>query len=145
VPTEEDVCAIRKRRLFEFPARFSRRTFTLPQAAEASGLSVVSVKTYVSKKLEGRWVEATDDQHYKVHGLLRISSREFERAMSQKADSAFGGLGSWRAQLRNLLQLGIEHGYPVATVVSDVLNDLGASLPSPRSGGAHKTHQSRAL
>jgi hypothetical protein len=135
-----------QRKLFEFlrACETSRRTFTLRQAAEASGLSVVSVKTYVSKKLEGRWVEATDDQHYKVHGLLKISSRDFEHAMSQKADSAFGGLGDWRAQMRNLLQLGIEHGYPVATVISDLLNEFGASLASPRSRGAPMRRQSGA-
>jgi hypothetical protein len=123
-----------QRKLFEFlrACETSRRTFTLGQAAEASGLSVVSVRTYVSKKLEGRWVEATDGQHYKVHGVLKISSRDFEHAMSQKADSVFGGPDVWRAQMRNLLQLGVDSGYPVATIVSDLMNEFGAASVRPR-------------
>lgn len=135
-----------QRKLFEFlrACETSRRTFTLRQAAEASGLSVVSVRTYVSKKLEGRWVEATDNQHYKAHGMLKISSRDFEHAMSQKADSAFGGLREWQGQMRNLLQLGVEHGYPVASVVADLLTEFGAAA-SPRPGGAPTRRRSGAV
>lgn len=135
-----------QRKLFEFlrACETSRRTFTLPQAAEASGLSVVSVRTYVSKKLEGRWVEATDDQHFKVHGLLKISSRDFEYVMSQKANMSFAGLGEWRAQLRNLVQLGVEHGYPVASIVAELMNELTTSR-SPATSGLGVRRRSGAV
>jgi hypothetical protein len=118
-----------QRKLFEFlrECETSRRAFTVQQAAEASGLSIASLKTYVSKKLEGRWVEATDDQHYKVRGLLKVSSRDFEHAMSQKADPAFADIAEWRFQIRSLLQLGTERGYPVATIIAELVNEVATS------------------
>lgn len=129
-----------QRRLFEFlrACETSRRTFTLAEAAEESGLSVVSVRTYVSKKLEGRWVEATDDQHFKVQGILKISSGDFEHTMSQKAATSFAGLGQWRTQMRNLVQLGVEHGYPVASIVAELVNEFATPRSSATRGQASR-------
>lgn len=133
-----------QRKLFQFlrACETSRSAFTVSQAAEASGLSEDSVRTYISKKLRGRWVEATDRQFYRVRGLLAISPREFEHAMSQKDDSVFSGIVEWRVRVRQLLQRGVEHGYPVAGIVRDLLSESESSAGSSWSSEGHPSWRS---
>lgn len=116
-----------QKKLLEFLKECERRdrTFTVDQAAEASGLSVASLRTYIPKKMKGLWVEPTDDQHYEVHDLVSVSDREFEHVMTQKFVTAVASVAEWKNQLRELVQLHKEHGYPVRQAVDEVLRAAG--------------------
>lgn len=100
------------------------KSFTIEGAAAATGLSPVSVRTYISKKLKNRWVEATDDGHYLVRGIAGVSGPDFERAMAQNTVGP-DNFAAWCQSLQELLEVGRANGYPVNQTVSDALRRLG--------------------
>jgi hypothetical protein len=116
-----------QKKLLEFLKECERtgRTFTVEQAAEASGLSAASMRTYLSKKLRGRWVRATDEQHYDVLGMNSVSDDQFRQVMTQKSSATPGSQAEWEVQVRELLAVGKEQGFAVRRSVNAILNNLG--------------------
>jgi hypothetical protein len=114
-----------QRKLFEFlrEREINNAPFTVPLVAERTGLSEASVKTYVSKKLLGRWVERQDATHFRVNGVARMSPGEFAALMSQKAVPASASRDFWTLRLRELIHDGRSQGFPVEEIVNEILRD----------------------
>ena len=115
-----------QRMLFEFlrARERTRQAFTVDDAADASGLSLASIHTYLSKKLIGVWVTQNDDRFFSVDGLLGVSPLAFERYMSQKSATTFANVDEWTQQLRTLLRLGLQQGYPIKKTVEEIVTGL---------------------
>lgn len=113
-----------QRRLFEFvkSCEVSDHAFTIEEASEASGLSVRSVRTYLYKKLVGRWVAVRDERTYKASGLLPVSPERFAAVMSQSGRAAVRDVGAWRASVLELFSYGLQHGFPVEKIVRELLD-----------------------
>lgn len=97
-----------------------QRPFSVADAAGASGHSESTIKTYLSKKLVGRWVEKARDGWYRAKAILAVSPEEFEAHMSQKASDAFSSFDEWKHHLDELVELGQSHGYRVGPVLEDL-------------------------
>lgn len=117
------------KKLYEFlkERALSGRSFTMEEAIEASGYMPSAIKTNFSKHLKGVWVSQVDDRHFRVHDFSNVSLLAFGDAMSQNTRLSFEDEQQWRAQLRKLLALGIQHGHPVAATVADLLAELGVA------------------
>ena len=112
-----------QRRLYEFlkTSELGQRTFTVEDASAGSGLSAVSVRTYLSKKLIGRWVERTDGTRYRVKGVAALTPAQFAAVMTQKTSAQPVDLNAWMARLRELVQHGLTQGYPMAGAIHELL------------------------
>jgi hypothetical protein len=118
-----------QKRFHEFlgTAELEKRTFSVEEAASATGLSEASVKTYLSKKLKGSWAEPVTGVggiRYEVKGIASMSWPEFQRLMTQKAQAASKDPTAWKLELRKLILEGVGAGLPVADIVREVLGDL---------------------
>jgi hypothetical protein len=99
--------------------------FTLDEVIEATGYMPSALKTNFSKHLKGVWVSAVDGRYLRVHDFDGVSLPAFLDATSQNTRLSFEDEHQWRAQLRKLLALGVQHGHPVGAAVEDLLEELG--------------------
>jgi hypothetical protein len=108
--------------LFEFLKRCEadRKTFTVEQAAQSTGMAEASVRTYLSKKLRGRWVFPVDGGRHEVRGFIDVPAEDFARVMSQKTPAAFASAADWREELEDLVRRGKGQGFDVATMLQQV-------------------------
>jgi hypothetical protein len=106
------------RRLFEFlrQREQDQKSFTIAVAAEATGLSEESVRTYVSKKLRDRYVWREDSKHYAVRGMSGVTLDEFVGVMTQKLRPPAASLDAWRDELARFAEQGAKAGFPVSDV-----------------------------
>jgi hypothetical protein len=103
------------------------RSFTLDEAIDFTGYMPSALKTNISKHLKGVWVSSVDDSHFRVHDFEGVSLPAFLDSMSQKTRLSFEDEHEWRAQLRKLLALGIQHQHPVQGAVREILAELGVT------------------
>src|SRR5438105_537333 len=121
------------KKLLEFLKACEQRkgTFTIEDAAAASGLSASSISTYISKKMRGVWVDPVDEQHFSVHDLVSVSVGEFERLMTQKSSTPHVSAEEWQARMRALLVIGREQGYVDPESALGAANSDGISEGKP--------------
>lgn len=115
-----------QKRLYEFLKGHQRTgsSFTVDEAIEFTGYAADTLRTYLSKNLRGVWVTAVDERHCKVHDFDGVSPVAFADAMSQNTRLAFDDEHEWRAQLKRLLAQGVQHGYPVASTVRELIREI---------------------
>jgi hypothetical protein len=113
-----------QKKLLDFlkDAERTGRAFSVADAADACGYSEISIKTYISKKLEGRWVTKATTGFFRAKGILSVSPAVFADVMSQKSHDSFDTFGEWKEQVERLIGLGVSHGYAVRPAVEDILN-----------------------
>lgn len=121
-----------QKKLLEFlkDCERNQRPFTVADAADASGHSETTIRTYLSKKLVGHWVEKARDGHYRAKELLVVTPLEFEAHMSQKAVDAFGTYVQWKRHLEHLVQLGRQQGYQVEPALEELLSRPREAAPA---------------
>lgn len=106
--------------------------------AARTGYTESSIRTYLTKRLEGVFVFRDAAGAYRVRGALRCTEQEFARRMTQKAGAANDVLRtqqSWRAVLRKLLYEGQRRHYQLAReelelIASVTPDDLSPPGPS---------------
>jgi hypothetical protein len=121
--------AAMQKRLFQFLREHHRDrcSFTVDDAIDFTGYQAQTLRTYLSKQLKDVWVSAVDARHYRVHDFDDVTYTAFADAMSQNTRLSFTSEQEWRAQVRHLLALGVQHGYPVADAVHGIVRELGAA------------------
>jgi hypothetical protein len=139
--TEEGARALSKREhalwmsLREAEGR--RAPLDLQRLASRTGYAVNTVKTYLSKKLEGVLVFRTE-KGWVVRGATRCSEERFATLMSQKAgvvQRALADVHSWRQVLRKVLYEGQRRGYHIGPHEEVLLESLREQeAPEPLQG-----------
>jgi len=109
----------------------------LQRLASRTGYAVNTVKTYLSKKLEGVLVFRTE-KGWMVRGAARCSQERFATLMSQKAgvvQRALADVHSWRQVLRKVLYEGQRRGYHIGPHEEVLLESLREQeAPKPPQG-----------
>ena len=118
-------------------AETMRAGLDLTRLASRTGYAVNTVKTYLSKKLEGVLVFRTDEG-WVVRGAARCSEERFSTLMSQKAgvvQRALADVHSWRQVLRKVLYEGQRRGYLIGPHEEVLLESLREQeAPQPQQG-----------
>lgn len=118
-------------------AEASKAPLDLQRLASRTGYAVNTVKTYLTKKLEGVLVFRTD-KGWIVRGALRCSEERFSALMSQKAgvvQRALADVHSWRQVLRKVLYEGQRRGYHLGPHEEALLDSLREEeTPEPAQG-----------
>ena len=112
-------------------AEAARAPLDLARLASRTGYAVNTVKTYLSKKLEGVLVFRTE-KGWVVRGAARCSEERFATLMSQKAgvvQRALADVHSWRQVLRKVLYEGQRRGYHIGPHEEVLLESLREQEP----------------
>lgn len=124
--TRDHMHTPKQKKLFEFlrQAEISKKTFSVEDAATASGLSAKSIQSYLSKMLYDKWVFKTNGR-LETRGILSVSEAEFVDTMSQnKTVRSIKNYTEWRKRLQQLVEHGVENGFPVGKDLKDIASTI---------------------